>query len=142
MSATRRQFLHHTVHLGGLLSLGIAVDAVRAAQPVVVEIIAFAHPPVQSALQPLRQWLASQGGPLKVVEVDMETAEGARRLKAIGITSHVPVVVLVDGQYRHIRKDGSSVEFVSFPAGAGTPAGVKGRWSAEDVKAVIQARRP
>ena len=71
----------------------------------------------------------------------METPEGERRLKALGITRHVPVVVLVDGKYKHVRKDGSGVEFVSFPSGPGTPAGVKGGWSAEDVKAVVQARK-
>ena len=119
----------------------MAVGPAWAAQPV-VEIIALAHPPVQSALKPLREWLATQGGKLKVVEVDMETPEGKRRLKALGITRHVPVVVLVDAQYKHTRKDGSAVEFVSFPAGPGTPAGVKGGWSAEDVKAVIQQRKP
>jgi len=124
-----------------LIALSLPLGTAWAAQPV-VEIIAFAHPPVQSALKPLREWLATEGGRLKVVEVDMETPEGERRLKALGITSHVPVVVLVDGKYKHARKDGSAVEFVSFPAGPGTPAGVKGGWSAEDVKAALQARRP
>jgi hypothetical protein len=32
------------------------------------------------------------------------------------------------------------VEFISFPAGPGTPPGVKGTWSAADVEAVLSAR--
>ncbi len=137
MSSNRRQFLKQTAFIALTLPLAIGAAPTWAAQPM-VEIIAFAHPPVISALKPLREWLAAQGGKLKVVEVDMETPEGERRLKSLGITRHVPVVVLVDGQYKHTRKDGSTVEFVSFPSGPGTPAGVKGGWSAEDVKAVIQ----
>jgi len=116
-------------------------SAAAQAAPPVVEIVAFAHPPVQSALKPLRDWLSAQGSKLKVVEIDLETPAGERRLKEIGIKGHVPVVVLVDGQYRHRRADGSTVEFVSFPAGPGTPPGVKGTWSAADVEAVVKSRR-
>jgi hypothetical protein len=111
-----------------------------AAQPV-VEIIAFAHPPVQSALKPLRDWLATQGKKISVKELDMESAEAEKRLAAVGLKGHIPIVVLVDGKYKHIRQDGSAVEFVSFPSGPGTPAGVKGAWSAEDVQALLKARK-
>jgi hypothetical protein len=137
MILNRRHLLSHMA----VAILGLAAGPAWAAPPV-IEIIAFAHPPVQSALKALREWLVAQGSKIKVIEVDMETPEGERRLKALGITRHVPVVVLVDGTYRHVRKDGSAVEFVSFPAGPGTPAGVKGGWSAEDVKAAVQARKP
>jgi hypothetical protein len=120
-------------------ALTLWAGAAHAAPPV-VEIVAFAHPPVQSALKPLRDWLARQGAKLKVVEIDMETPAGERRLQAVGLKGHVPVVVLIDGQYRHQRADGSTVEFVSFPAGQGTPPGVKGTWSAADVEAVLKPR--
>jgi hypothetical protein len=116
--------------------------ATAQAAPAVVEVVAFAHPPVQSALKPLRDWLGAQGGKLKVIEIDMDSAAGEKRLKEIGIKGHVPVVVLVDGQYRHKRADGSTVEFVSFPSGPGTPPGVTGAWSAVDVEAVIKSRKP
>lgn len=132
-SPTRRRWLA----AGALLLL--MVGTVQAATPI-VEIVAYAHPPVASALEPLRDWLGAQGGKLKVIEIDMETPAGAKRLQAVGVTGHVPVVVLIDGQYRHQRADGSTVEFVSFPAGPGTPPGVKGSWSAADVQAVLKAR--
>ncbi|TSA09296.1 MAG: hypothetical protein D4R79_13835 [Comamonadaceae bacterium] len=113
---------------------------VWAAQPV-VEIIAFAHPPVQSALKPLRDWLTSQGNKLRVTDMDMESPQAQKRLADIGLTGHIPVVVLVDGKYKFNRKDGSSVEFLSFPSGPGTPAGIKATWSAEDVQAILKARK-
>jgi hypothetical protein len=119
----------------------LAASTTWAAQPV-VEIIAFAHPPVQSALKPLRDWLTSQGSKLGVVEVDMASAEAGKRLAAIGLKGHIPIVVLVDGKYQHTRKDGEAVEFVGFPAGPETPAGVKGGWSAEDVQALLKTRKP
>lgn len=121
-------------------AVSLAAGVAWAGQPV-VEIIAFAHPPVQSALKPLRDWLSGQGSKIRVVEMDMESPEAEKRLAAIGLKGHIPVVVLVDGKYRHARSDGSAVEFVSFPSGPGTPAGVKGGWSALDVQALLKARK-
>jgi ABC-type glycerol-3-phosphate transport system substrate-binding protein len=133
LTHTRRQWLFTAAAL--ILSAGAAQAA-----PPVVEIVAFAHPPVQSALKPLRDWLAKQGGKLKVVEIDMETPEGEKRLQAVGVKGHVPIVVLIDGQYRHKRADGSTVEFVSFPAGPGTMPGTKIAWSSADVESVLKTR--
>lgn len=133
-SNLRRRFLA----LAGS-ALVLVSSASFAATPV-VEIIAFAHPPVESALKPLRQWLAQQGSKVRVVETDMEGVEAQRKLKAIGLTGHLPVVVLVDGQYRHVRKDGSTVEFVNFPGGPGTPQGVKTTWTSSDVEAVVKQK--
>ena len=136
LTLSRRRWLTSLTAASASLLLA---QAVHAAQPV-VEIIAFAHPPVQSALKPLRDWLSAQGTRLKVVEIDMETPAGEKRLQTVGVTGHVPVVVLIDGQHRHKRADGSSVDLVSFPAGPGTPPGVKGTWSAADIEAILKSR--
>jgi hypothetical protein len=133
---SRRHGLAIALAFGASLTMPAAAQATAP----VVEIIAFAHPPVQSALKPLRDWLATQGARLKVVEIDMETPAGEKRLQAVGVTGHVPVVVLIDGQLQHQRADGSTVRFTSFPAGPGTPAGVKGGWSAADVEAILKPR--
>lgn len=133
---SRRRWLAILMAAGASLTIPAVA---RAAQPV-VEVIAFAHPPVQSALKPLRDWLAAQGTRLKVVEIDMETPAGEKRLQAVGVTGHVPVVVLIDGHHQHKRSDGSAVDLVSFPAGPGTPPGVKGTWSAADVEAILKPR--
>lgn len=93
---------------------------------------------MQSALKPLRDWLASQGNKVRVVETDMESPAGEKRVASVGLTGHIPIVVLVDGKFAFTRKDGTPVEFKSFPSGPGTPAGVKGAWSAEDVQAVLK----
>lgn len=130
LTSSRRRWLGAAAVF--LLSGGAAL----AATPV-VEIVAFAHPPVQSALKPLREWLAQQGSKLKVVDVDIESPAGEKRLQAVGVKGHVPIVVLVDGQYRHKRADRSTVELLSFPAGPTAPAGLKGGWSFEDAKAAI-----
>ena len=121
-------------------AVSLVAGVAWAGQPV-VEIIAFSHPPVQSALKPLRDWLSGQGSKIRVVEMDMESPEAEKRLATIGLKGHIPVVVLVDGKYRHTRSDGSAVEFVGFPNGPGTPAGVKGGWSAQDVQALLKARK-
>ena len=137
MHLNRRNLLAQLAATTASLTLGAA----WAAQPV-IEIIAFTHPPVQSALKPLRDWLTSQGNKLRVVEIDMENPEAEKRLVAVGLKGHVPILVLVNGKYKHTRKDGSTVEFVNFPTGPGAPAGFKGAWSAEDVQVVIKAQKP
>lgn len=131
--ASGRRPIAALVAAGALLAV---LSMAHAGQPV-VEIIAFAHPPVQTALKPLRDWLALQGGKVKVAEIDIETPAGEERLRSVGVKGHVPIVVLIDGRYRHQRADGSTVELLSFPAGPTAPAGFKGGWSVEDAKAAI-----
>jgi hypothetical protein len=135
MNMTRRTLFK----LASTAAFAFSMGTAWGAQPV-VEIIAFAHPPVQSALKPLRDWLASQGKKVRVVETDMESAAGEKRMASVGLTGHIPIVVLVDGKYAFTRKDGTPVELKSFPFGLGTPEGVKGAWALDDVKAAISAQ--
>ena len=110
------------------------------AAPLTVEIVAMAHPPVKMALAPLRQWLAAQGNKVKVIEVDVESPLGEKRLAAIGLDGHIPIAILIDGQYRQKRKDDVVMEFVNFPAIDGAPPGVRGKWTTADVQAVLSER--
>jgi hypothetical protein len=130
MNFERRTLINSASATALFLSMG----AVWAAQPV-VEIIAFAHPPVQSALKPLRDWLSSQSKLIRVVETDMETPAGEKRAAAVGVTGHVPILILVDGKFAFSRKDSSAFELKSFPASAN----MKGSWTIEDAKAAIAA---
>jgi hypothetical protein len=140
MNPARRRLL---VRTGVCLAAGLAFQASIAwAAPPVVEIIAFAHPPVQTALKPLREWLSSQGTRVRVVEIDMESPAAAKRLQTLGIGGHVPIVILVNGQYKRTRKDGSSVELVGFPSGLMAPAAAKGGWSTEDAQAMVKGFMP
>lgn len=130
MNIIRRTLMGSASAAALLLSMGAA----WAAQPV-VEIIAFTHPPVQSALKPLRDWLATQGKRARVVEIDMETPAGEKRAAEVGVTGHVPILILVDGKYAFNRKDGAVIELKSFPA----TSNMKGSWTIDDAKAVISA---
>lgn len=136
MPLTRRQLLNLTA-----LAILPAVNGLTHAATPLIEIIAFAHPPVVSALKPLREWLGAQGNKVKLVEIDMESAEGQKRLTAAGVKGHTPILILINGQYKHTRTDGSAVELLSFPAGPSSPVGVKGGWSTDDVQAVLKARK-
>jgi len=115
-------------------ALLVSMGAAWAAQTV-VEIIAFAHPPVQSALKPPRDWLTTQGKQVRVVEIDMEAPAGEKRAAAVGVTGHEPILILVGGKYAFSRKDGSAIELKSFPAAPN----MKGSWTIEDAKALISA---
>jgi hypothetical protein len=132
MIINRRTLIGSAFAAALLCSMGAA----WAAQPV-VEIISFPHPPVQSALKPLRDWLAIQGKHARVVEIDMETPAGEKRAAAVGVTGHVPILILVDGKYAFARKDGAAIELKSFPAAPN----MKGSWTIDDAKAVISAAK-
>jgi hypothetical protein len=110
-----------------------------AAAPV-VEIVAMPHPPVKAALSPLREWLAAQGRKITVKEIDSESADGIKRMQAVGLSGHIPVLILIDGQYKIKRKDGSTVEFVNFPNQPNTPQGARGNWTTDDVQASLVGR--
>ena len=131
-----RRFFIATMAAG---ALSLAAGATWAGLPT-VEIIAMAHPPVQDALKPLRGWLAGQGGRLRIVEIDAESPQGEKRLGAVGLRGHIPITILVQGKYRHQRKDGSTVDFVNFPAVKGSPPGITGNWTTADVEAVLSGR--
>jgi uncharacterized protein DUF4395 len=130
--------LHNNCKATG--ALPVAAGGAGSGEKPTVEIVAMAHPPVQSALKPLREWLAKQGGKVRVVEIDAESAQGEQRLQSAGLKGHVPIVILIDGKYRYQRQDGSTTEFVNFPAAAGNPTGFDGTWAAEDVEAVLLGR--
>lgn len=49
-------------------------------------------------------------------------------------------MILIDGQYRHKRKDGTALEFVNFPAIAGAPSGALGKWTTADIQGVLTQR--
>jgi hypothetical protein len=132
MSLNRRTL----VRSASAAALLFFTGSIWAAQPV-VEIIAFAHPPVQSALKPLRDWLATQGKKVRVNEIDMDTPAGEKRAAAVGVTGHVPILILVDGKYAFVRKDGAAIELKSFPAAPN----MKGSWTIDDAKAVISAAK-
>jgi hypothetical protein len=119
--------------------LALATGTTWAA-PLTVEIVAMAHPPVQAALKPLRDWLARQGGKLQVIELDAESPAGEKRLQSVGLTGHAPILILIDGTYGFQRKDGSKVGFVNFPAVASSPPGIRGNWVTADVEPVLTAR--
>ena len=132
---TRRHF----VATAAAVVLSLAAGAAWAAKPT-VEIIAMAHPPVQDALRPLRDWLAAQSGRLRVVEIDAESARGEKRLEAVGLKGHIPIAILIDGKYRFQRKDGSQAAFVNFPDVKESPPGIRGNWVIADVQAVLTGR--
>ncbi|TRZ96094.1 MAG: hypothetical protein D4R84_07195 [Rhodocyclaceae bacterium] len=120
-------------------ALPLTAGSVLAAPPT-VEILAMPHPPVKMALAPLREWLAAQGSKLKLVETDVESPQGEKRLAAVGLSGHIPIVILIDGKYRHQIKEGVMQELANFPAIAGAPSGVRGSWTTADVQSVLIAR--
>jgi len=132
---TRRKFL---------ATMAAAVLAMAAggalAAPPTVEIVAMRHPPVRMALAPLREWLAAQGGKLKVIELDIESPLGEKRLAAAGLSGHIPILILIDGKHVFVRRDGGKVAFVNFPDIPGAPPGARGDWTLADVQAVLAAR--
>lgn len=132
----RRNFIQATLAAAAwAMASGLAWAA-----PPTVEIIALAHPPVQSALKPLREWLGSQGNKVRVVELNAESPQGEKRLETIGQRGHIPIAILIDGKMQFRRQDGTSVTFLNFPAVKESPAGIRGDWLTEDIQAAVLQR--
>ena len=131
---SRRQVFLMIGAAGVALSGGYAA----AAEPI-VEVLAMAHWPVQNALKPVRDFLAKYQGRVRVSETDIESADGVKRLKAVGLKGHIPIVLLIDGKKDFKRADGKIVDFVNFPAAAGNPMNLNGAWSVADFEAALRA---
>ncbi|WP_131109806.1 twin-arginine translocation signal domain-containing protein [Sulfuricystis thermophila] len=132
---TRRKFLAATAVALSSLAAGNVLAA-----PPTVEIIAMPHPPVKMALGELRAWLAAQGNKLRVNEFDSESTEGMQRIQAVGLSGHIPILILIDGQYRFPRKEGGKVALINFPNLPNTPPGARGDWTTADVQAILAER--
>ncbi|MGD0026472.1 MAG: hypothetical protein ABSC37_17930, partial [Xanthobacteraceae bacterium] len=126
--------------LAACAAIALLVDpvAVRAAPPT-VEIIALPHSPVQTALKPVRDFLATLGGRVNVVEIDAESPAGEKRISALGLKGHVPILLLINGSEQFKRPDGTAVLFKDFPAKAGEPLGINGSWSVADFETAVNA---
>jgi len=129
----RRRFL---IALGAVL-MAAAAGPILASQPV-VEVIALEHGPVQNALKPVRDVLAKYAGRVRVVELNAESPEGEKRLKAVGLKGHIPIALLIDGSKTYKTAQGKTVEFVNFPAAAGNPMGLNGAWTVADFEEALR----
>ncbi len=133
--ATRRDFV-------AAVLAGTAMTLLRqaaAATPPTVEIIALSHWPVQSALKPVRDFLATLGVQVKVVELDAESPAGEKRISAVGLKGHIPILLLINGSNQFKRPDGTAVEFKDFPAKVDNPLGINGSWTVADFETAVNA---
>jgi hypothetical protein len=122
----------------GVAGVALSGGYAAAAQPV-VEVLAMAHSPVQNALKPVRDLLAKYQGRVRVTEADIESPDGVKRLKAVGLKGHIPIVLLIDGNKSFKRADGKTVDFVNFPVAADNPLNLNGTWSVADFEAALRA---
>jgi hypothetical protein len=126
-----------------LIAIGAAAIVLSAGQamaaPPVVEVLAMSHSPVQTALKPVRDLLAKYQGRVRVTETDIESADGVKRLNAVGLKGHIPIVLLIDGNKGFKRADGKTVDFVNFPVAADNPLNMNGTWSVADFEAALRA---
>ena len=83
------------------------------------------------------EMLKKFGDKVTLQQVDADTKSGKARLKTSGMKGHIPVVIFVDGEFKHTL-EGQEVIFENFPVASDSPMRLDGKWSAGDVKAVIE----
>lgn len=121
-----------------MLSLALSITpTIWAASPVEVEIVALDHWPIRRALEQTLEMLKKFGDKVTLQQIDADTKAGKARLKASGMKGHIPVVIFVDGEFKH-SLEGQEVIFENFPVASDSPMRLDGKWSAGDVKAVIE----
>ena len=121
-----------------MLSLALSITpTIWAASPVEVEIVALDHWPIRRALEQTLEMLKKFGDKVTLQQIDADTKSGKARLKASGMKGHIPVVIFVDGEFKH-SLEGQEVIFENFPVASDSPMRLDGKWSAGDVKAVIE----
>ena len=65
--------------------------------------------------------------------------QGEKRIGAVGLKGHIPILLLINGSDQFKRPDGTAVEFKDFPAKADNPLGLNGSWSVADFEAAVNA---
>ena len=124
--------------VAAMLSLALSITPIIwAASPVEVEIVALDHWPIRRALEQTLEMLEKFGDKVTLQQIDADTKAGKARLKTSGMKGHIPVVIFVDGEFKHTLA-GQEVIFENFPVASDSPMRLDGKWSAGDVKAVIE----
>jgi hypothetical protein len=103
----------------------------KASGPVVVDVLFMNHGPLRPTLDQLKDLFAKYGDKLSVRWHDFESQEGETFMAKMGITSHVPLVIWINGK-DSMDIDGTSCTFSGFPSGSG-PATFQGKWTLEQV---------
>jgi hypothetical protein len=94
----------------------------------VVDLVYLNHGPVQPVLADIEEVLATYAGKVSVSRHDAGTAEGEDFAKDHGLTGHVALAVLIDGQVR----------FQGFPAGRSPVKEAEGNWTIEDLDRALR----
>ena len=134
---TRRKFIAALLASAAVALMAASFKASAAAPT--IEIIALPHAPVQTALKPVRDFLAGLDGKVNVIELDADSRAGKKRIDALGLKGHIPILLLINGSDQFKRPDGEAVRFKDFPAGPGQKLGTNGLWSVADFKAAVNA---
>lgn len=109
----------------------------KASDPVAVDVLFMNHGPLRPTLDQLKDVFAKYGDKLSVRWHDFESQEGEKFMAKMGITSHVPLVIWINGK-NSAEVDGVSCTFTGFPSGAG-PAMFQGKWTVEQVGKALDA---
>jgi hypothetical protein len=104
---------------------------------VLVDIIALNHPPLRPVLTQVDQLLAGYGDKVHVTHYDFDTPQGEEFAKSKGLSGHTPLVIFIDGKDT-FSLDGRTLNFRSFPQGAGTGMVAEGQWTVADLDAVLK----
>ena len=104
--------------------------------PIQVDIISLDHAPVRPVVEEVLGVTAEYGDKVTVIAYDFDTPEGAAFAEEQGLTEHTPVAIFVDGEMA-FEINGRSVEFYSFPQGAGTGMVADGAWTMADLRVVL-----
>lgn len=107
--------------------------------PVQVEIVSLDHAPIRPIVEEVLGVTAEYGDKVTVVTYDFDTPEGAAFAEEQGLIEHTPVAIFVDGAMA-FAVNGRSVEFSSFPQGAGTGMVADGVWTMADLRAVLDQK--
>ena len=62
-----------------------------------------------------------------------------KRISALGLKGHIPMLLVINGSDRFKRPDGTAVLFKDFPAQPGQKLGINGLWTVADFEAAVKA---
>jgi hypothetical protein len=101
-----------------------------------VEIISLDHPPMQPIVAEIDTLLEPYRDRVTVRHYDAEAEDGKQLAESKGLTGHVSLVVLVNGE-PEVTLDGRTVRFEGFPQGKAPMKSAEGEWTMEDLRSAL-----
>ncbi|WP_196161129.1 hypothetical protein [Reinekea sp. G2M2-21] len=127
--------IHSILAFAALTFSALFSVPVFAGESIKIDIVYLPHGPVLSVMRDIEK-ITRQFPDADVTTYSFDEKDGVALAASYGFRGHMPILVVVNGSYKHIL-EGTEVEFYNFPSDNSFAPMFKGSWSYSDLSLLL-----